>query len=527
MNSEAIFILLFVVATAVAIGVRWLRLPYTVALVIAGLLLGWAQLFPAPELTKTLLFSIFLPGLIFEAAFHIDFTEFWRNRVTIISLAVPGVVASIALTALILTPVIDILDSIHGFIWRDALVCGALICATDPIAVIAIFKTLGVPNRLAVLLDGESLLNDGTGIVFFSLSLSLLAGTTMTPGGLLLEFVAVVGMGAVIGAAVGLGTSMLIRHVDDPMIEITLTTIAAYGSFVAADQLHYSGVIATVVAGMICGNFGARTGMSPSTRVAAEIFWEYIAFALNSIVFLLIGLEVRIDSIVSYWPAILIAYLVVTLGRALVIQTGWLLLGRTRERFPWRWSVVLTWGGLRGALPMVLALSLPSSFPYRTLIVSMTFGVVIISILVHGLTMSPLLRRMGIISDQGNRAAYELYRARLEAADAALEEIERMSQHLLAEPGVLDALRDEYRKSTDLTRQALGDLHIDRGALRGEELYRVRRQLLQVEKSSVMQAHHQGRLGRATHDELLADIDARLLQLESDEGNTADATNTK
>ena len=515
MNNEAIFILLFMVATTVAIGVRWLHLPYTVALVIAGLILGWAHLFPAPELTKGLLFSVFLPGLIFEAAFHIDFDEFWRNRVTIASLAVPGVIASIALIVVILSSITHMLHFTPGFSWRHALVFGALISATDPIAVIAIFKRLGVPRRLGILLDGESLLNDGTGIVFFTLSLSLLAGSQVHAGSLALEFLLVVGMGVLIGSGVGLTVSTLIRQVDDPMIEITLTTIAAYGSFVAAEQLHYSGVIATVTAGIVCGNYGARTGMSPSTRISAETFWDYIAFALNSIVFLLIGLEVRIDSLIASWPAILIAYLVVTLGRALVIQAVWALLGVTRERFPWTWSLAMTWGGLRGALPMVLALSLPATFEYRDSIVTMTFGVVLISILVHGLSMSAVLRRLGIVHAGTDRRLYELSRGRLHAADAALAEIERMSQRHLAEADVLEALRDEYHRAIERDKEDMGGLSIDRRALHAEESSRVRRRLLMVEKRSVIDAYHEGRIDRSTHDRLLADIDARLLEVET------------
>lgn len=515
MNNESIFILLFVVATTVAIGVRWLHVPYTVALVLTGLVLGWLRLFPAPELTRELLFSVFLPGLIFEAAFHIDFDDAWRNRATLVSLAVPGVVASIALTVAILTPVAGLLPVVHDFGWRQALVFGALISATDPIAVIAIFRSLGVPPRLSMLLDGESLLNDGTGIVFFGLSLALFTGASVTVAGLAVQFVKVVGLGAAIGAAVGVTAAILIRQIDDAMIEITLTTIAAYGSFVIAEQLHYSGVIATVTAGMLCGNYGARTGMSPSTRMAAETFWEYVAFALNSIVFLLIGLEVHLSVLFSVWPAILVAYAVVTVGRGLVIQLNWGLMRFTRERFPWRWSMVLTWGGLRGALPMVLVLSLPADFPNRGLLVAITFGVVILSILVHGLTMSPLLRRLGVVQAPARRGAYELRRARLQAADAAMAELDRMIGRQLVAPQVAESLRQEYRQSIDRTRAEIGALDMDPQQLRGEELLRARRRLLLTERAHAIEAYRQGAFDREIYQRLLADVDARLLQLES------------
>lgn len=339
------------------------------------------------------------------------------------SLALPGVVA-IVLTAVILTPIADALHFVQGFTWKHALVFGALIAATDPIAVVAIFKNMGVPKRLSVLLEGESLLNDGTAIVLFTLSLSLVPGTVATAGGLAFDFVKIVGIGALIGTGVGLAVSQVVKQVDDPMNEITLTTIAAYGSFLAAEHFHYSGVIATVTAAMLCGNYGARVGMSPSTRIALETFWKYVAFALNSIVFLLIGLEVQFQTLLASWKAILVAYLVVTGSRALVIFGASSLLGRTRERIPWAWSAILTWGGL----PMVLVLSLPKDFPHRELLVPMTFDVVILSILVHGLTISPLLRWLGIVRGQDELDAYELTRGALQATRAALTEIDRMSR---------------------------------------------------------------------------------------------------
>ncbi|MGH9420922.1 MAG: cation:proton antiporter, partial [Thermoanaerobaculia bacterium] len=342
MEVEGAFILLFVVATAVAIVARRLHLPYTVALVLAGLLIGALNLFPPPHLTKNLLFSVFLPGLIFEAAFRIKAREFRDNWMTLLSLAVPGVIVSTALITLLLTPVIASLGAAPDFTWKHALVFGALISATDPIAVVAIFHHLGAFRRLTVLLEGESLLNDGTAIVFFSLSLALFSEVPANASQLTLQFVSTVGIGALLGAVIGIVVSSVMRRVDDPMLEITLTTIAAYGSFVTAELLHTSGVIAAVAAGMLCGNYGVCARVSASTRISSEAFWEYAAFALNSIVFLLIGLEVRLNMLREYWLAILVAYLIVTLGRGVVAALGCSLLRLTRERFPWNWSIVLT-----------------------------------------------------------------------------------------------------------------------------------------------------------------------------------------
>ncbi len=520
-QTETVLILLFSVVAVVAIAVRQLRVPYTVALVLTGLGLGIVRLFTPPHLTKELLFSAFLPGLLFEAAFHIEFRELWRNRLAVAALAVPGVVAAVALTALVLTPVVNALHLESGFTWQYALVFGALIAATDPIAVVAVFRSLGAPRRLSVLLDGESLLNDGTAIVLFTLSLSLVMGVSVTAWQLATALLGIVGFGALIGAAVGLAVSHVIRQVDDAMIEITLTTIAAYGSFVLAEHLHYSGVIAVVVAGVLCGNFGARTGMTPSTRVAVETFWEYVTFALNSIVFLLIGLEVHPDALFGSWKAIVAAYLVVTLGRGVVIFAVSGMLRRTRERISWPWTVMLTWGGLRGGLPMVLALSLAKEFPHRDLLVTMTFGVVMISILVHGMTVSPLLRWLGIVKGREHRDAYELARGKWQAASAALDELDRMSHVHFSRDDVRAQIRAEYAKRIEDGRRQISELELDRSAIAAEESQWARRHLLLTEKNHVIDSFRQGVLNQEVYEKLLADIDARLLRLESGEEEEA------
>jgi len=395
-SQETAFILLFVVATGVALAVRVVRVPYTVALVLAGLVLGASRLIPAPHLTKDLLFSVFLPGLIFEAALTIDARQFRDNWIMIVALAVPGVVVSIALITLVLPPVVHAFGLAPGFRWSEALVFGSLISATDPVAVVSLFRHVAAPSRLTTLLDGESLLNDGTAIVFFTLSLGVATGNDSAVGELLPRFVEVVGIGAFIGIVIGAAGALLIRRVEDPMIEITVTTIVAYGSFVTAQTLNASGVIATVAAGMICATYSAR-GRGP--RVACGSFWEYVAFALNSIVFLLVGLEVHLMQLYSYWLPILVAYLVVSIGRGLVIGLNHAAAAPTRKRLPLPWSTVLAWGGLRGALPMVLVLTLPAGFPYRELLVSMTFGVAVLSILLQGLTTRWLMTRLGIVRE--------------------------------------------------------------------------------------------------------------------------------
>jgi CPA1 family monovalent cation:H+ antiporter len=400
MHFEVVFVLLFVVATAVAILARKLRVPYTVALVLAGLGLGLTHWIAAPALTKELLFTVLLPGLLFEAAFHLDAKELLRNKLSISALAIPGLVAVLLLTALALSLLQGAIEP--GFTFANALVFGAAVSATDPIAVVAVFRNLTVPRRLAVLVEGESLFNDGTGVVVFNLVLAGFAGTRFTALGAILEFFRVAGLGALIGLAIGFAGAHLIRRLDDALVEITLTVIVAYGSFVLGEELHVSGVIATVVAGVIVGSY-AEKGMAPATKLAVEAFWSYLAFAFNSIVFLLIGFEVRPRALLEDWKEILIAWTVVIATRALVVFASAALLRPTRERISARWATLLSWAGIRGALSMVLVLALPANFPFRELIVNMTFGVVFLTIVVQGMTAGPLLKLLRIREQSNER----------------------------------------------------------------------------------------------------------------------------
>jgi CPA1 family monovalent cation:H+ antiporter len=515
MRFEILFVLLVATAASVALVARYFKFPYTVALVLAGLLLGTTHALPAPTLTKDLLYAVFLPGLLFEAAFHLEFRRFVQNKIAIVALAVPGVIAAVALTALILTPAVSGLGFATGFTLLHGLVLASLLAATDPIAVVALFKSLGVPKRLLVLVEGESLLNDGTAVVIFTMVLALASGGELSWPRAVLQFATVVGMGAVVGTVIGFGIAKVIQRVDDPMIEITLTTIAAYGSFVAAEELHYSGVIATVVAGMLCGNYAARTGMSPTTRIAVEAFWEYVAFALNSFVFLLIGFEVHVEALLASWKPIAAAWFAVTAGRALVVYGVSGLLKRTSERLPWSWSAVLTWGGLRGGLSMVLALSLAPGFPHRDLLITMTFGVVIVSILAQGLTMPALLRRLALVGGGVERRAFEIERARVRAARAALDALDGLERDALVAAPLAKELRAEYVARVQRAEEQIEALHVCAEDLRDEEMARARRQLIMAEKDALVHAARVGQVSPAASEEILRDVDARLVKTEA------------
>jgi len=393
MTLSGSIILLLLVAATVALVARRLRLPYTVALVVAGLLLGASTLLHPPVLTKELLFAVFLPGLLFEAAFHLEAEEFWRNRVTIFSLALPAVALATALTAATLVGALRLAGV--ALAWGPAFVFATLIAATDPIAVVALVRTLGAPARLGVLIEGESLLNDGTAAVSFAAAVAYVLGSQSDVASLAFHFTYAIGAAVAIGVVIGFATRRLLSWLDDVMVMITMTTTAAYGSFLIADTLGASGVIAAVVAGLLSGTNASQRAISPPARTALQSFWQYIAFALNSLVFLLIGFQARVGQLLLAWRTILFAYVVVTLVR---LAVTYLVVGVTpkHERLPRGWTAVLAWSGLRGSLSMVLALSLPAAMPQRELIVEMTVGVVVLSILIQGMTVSPLMRWLGL-----------------------------------------------------------------------------------------------------------------------------------
>lgn len=516
MHIELALVALFAVATGVAMVARRFKVPYTVALVLAGLMLGTATTFEPIHLTKELVYAVFLPGLLFEAAYALEFKKFWANKLAISSLALPGVMAAIGLTAAMLIPVANELHFVDDFTLNDGLIFAAVIAATDPIAVVALFKSIGAPKRLAVLVEGESLLNDGTAVVLFTIVLGVATGGELSVPMAIVEFVKVVGMGVVIGGTVGYAVSLVINEVDDPMIEITLTTIAAYGSFVAAEYFHFSGVIATVVAGMLCGNYAARVGMSPTTRVAVGTFWEYLAFALNSLVFLLIGFEVRVSALVAAWKPIVVAYLVVTVVRAVVMSVVGAVLSRTKEKLSWSWLGVLCWGGLRGSLSMVLVLGLPLTLPHRDLIITMTFGVVILSILVQGLTMGPLLKLLKLVGVRPAEGDYDRLKGQLSGAAAALAEVTRMEQERAITPQVAESLRAQFVERQRSARAGIEELHLKTEDLAEAERRTALRRALIAEKDALLEERRHGRITAESHEQLMADVDARLVEVQLD-----------
>ena len=379
---------LLFVSAVVAMLSRRLHLPYTVGLVLAGMALYLLHIYFKWHLSKDLIFSVFLPPLVFEAALFIHWREFRKELPVVTLLATVGVALAAGVTALGMYYGLD-------WDWGSAIVFGVLIAATDPVSVIATFKQSHVQGRLRILIESESLLNDGTAAVAFVAVLGVLAGghETLLSIGIAL-MVTIIG-GVLIGGITAYLLMLLAGRTPDYLVEITFTTVAAYGSFFLAERYQCSGVLAALTAGLVVGNFRSSGSITAAGRQALGPFWEYVAFVANSLIFLLIGAQEAQQHFEDLWAPVLLAILLVTLGRAVAIYPLCALFARTRLKIDLRHQHVLFWGGLRGALALALALSLPEDLPRRDVIVTITFAVVAFSIFVQGLTITPLLKRLG------------------------------------------------------------------------------------------------------------------------------------
>ena len=382
---------LLLIAVIVAMLTQKLDLPYSVGLVAAGIVLALSRFSPRVSLTRDLLFTVFLPPLIFQAAFYIKWRRLRPDLGVIVVLATLGVLLSAGITT-------AGMHYLANWQWFSALVFGVLIAATDPVSVIATFQEAGARGRLPLLVETESLFNDGTAAVAFAMVLDVVQGHSPTPLQVTGQLLRMVGGGLLCGVAVAVAALLLAGNTRDHLVELALTTVAAYGSFLLAERFQMSGVLATLSAGLTLGNLGSRGKISDRGKEVLQDFWEYAAFVANSLIFLLIGMRVAMEDFRAVWPAAVIAIILVTLGRAAAVYPCSALFGRSGQQVPMRYQHLLFWGGLRGALALALALALPPEVPGRDTIVTVSFAVVSFSIFVQGLTMKPLLRAAGVLA---------------------------------------------------------------------------------------------------------------------------------
>ena len=495
---------LLLISSLVGIVTDRLRVPYTAGLVVIGLVLALAGRIDI-NVSPELFLGILVPPLIFEAAFQVKAEDLFKDITPILSLAIPGVLLTTFLVG-------GVLYWGTNFSLTTALLFGSLIAATDPVAVVALFRSLGVPHRLQLLLEGESLLNDGTAIVLFNMMVTIAVTGYFNLAESVLNFIVVSGGGLIIGLVLGLLISLAISIIDNSLIEISLTTVLAFGSYIIAEQFHVSGVLAVVAAGIISGNLGPRR-MTPTTRILVFNFWEYAAFLANSFVFLLIGLQIDLNILITDWKSVLWAILAVLVARAASIYgLSWIGPG-----IPRRYKHVLFWGGLRGAISLALALSLPVSLGEQgTIIKSMAFGVVLFTLLVQGLTMKPFINRMGLIEKNPAQEEYEKVNARLVMVRSAHKQIETMYKDGMLSRHVWNVLSKPLTKRADTLTDTAANTMYAHPDVEAKELESAIKAVLTSERATLHSLLRDGRISEETFSNLAHEVDGAITENQSE-----------
>jgi CPA1 family monovalent cation:H+ antiporter len=557
---DSLIVLLTVFIIAGGVGTLVAKIgdfPYTIALLLAGLGVSvvvsvYSAVGPVSQfreivvenlaLSHDLILLVILPPLLFEGAATTDLERLRANAVPILALAVPGLIVSVVLLGGVGTIVFSALasDAVAAqFSLLVSLLFAAMVLPTDPVSVLALFEEMGAPERLSVLVEGESLINDGIGVVVFSTLYALVVGgaspdVLLDPTELSLvlgELVVVAVGGAVVGLITGYAVYSVMISLDEQMTEIVLTLVLAYGSFLLAEHyLHVSGVIATVVAGLFIGNHGAKYAMSPRTKISVFNTWETAAFLVNTFIFIAIGVRTPILRLLSNWQLIAGAIVLVLAARAMVVYPSAFLLNRSRasDHLPRNYQHVVVWGGLHASIPIALVLGLPRSGGLLTpaltqTLESMVFGVAAFSLVVQGLTMGRLLDRLGVVTRSEADELYELLVGRRRAVEEALAAAETLYDNGEIPRGVYEDFEAEYGQEQSGLAETITKLFDRHPELRTEQLLMGERRVLEREKSALIDAVRSGLIASDVGDRLAEEVDLKLDRIRSGESTVEEA----
>jgi CPA1 family monovalent cation:H+ antiporter len=489
-TTETTIVALLVVAALVAIAVSYLRVPYTVALVVVGLGLSFGARPLDIPLTDQLIVLVFLPPLLFEGAINMDLDDLRLRWAQVTALAVPGTAVAVGV--------------LTGAFWligvppAGAFLLGVILAPTDPVSVLAIFKEHGIGAGLRTLMEGEAVFNDAVAIVLYVIAREIAAGAHVTVADAVAEFglEVIVGVGA--GALVGFVGHRLMRAIDNHLVETTLSLATAYGAYLLADRFGGSGVIATIGAGLLIGNYGTSFAMSDHSRVSLTEFWEVMAFIVNSLLFLLLGLSFHIDAFTNptNLAAVAIGVAGMFLGRVII---SYAILrpfarGPADIAVPPIWRHAVFWGGLRGAIPVALALGLPPAL--RTVgsvdVVATVFGVVFVSLLAQGSTYRILLARLGLIGRSKAVTRYEEALAQTIALRASTRELESMYRRGDIIRPFYEAMKTELDAEMEQAGRELAQTTLDSQAARDAESRRTARRLAAAQRAALNDAARRG-----------------------------------
>jgi CPA1 family monovalent cation:H+ antiporter len=527
MTATITLVLSLLVATVVfaSLAIR-LRVPYAILLVLGGALLGLFPGLPEVDLNPDLILFLFLPPLVYSSAWQTSWRQFRANLRPILSLAI----------GLVLFTTLCVAVAAHSFLglpWSIAFVLGAVLSPTDTVAANAIAQRMGFSPRLLTVLEGESMLNDASGLVVYSFAVAAAVTGRFDLGIAIWQFVVVSLGGLVIGLVIGWSLVWLHRHLDDAPIEITITLITPYVCYLLAEAVHVSGVLAVLSAGLYLSRQSSRF-FSSRTRLEANAVWNVLAFVLNGLLFLLIGLQLRhllstlrdhtFTTVIA--DTFLISLVVIAVRLLWVFPAAylprWLFPGlRCHDPYAdWRTVAIIAWTGLRGGISLAAVLALPLAlsrgqpFPQRNRLIAITFGVIFFTLIGQGLSLIPLIRRLGVPSDQTHEQ--ERQRAWLIAAQAALKRLQELAgQEWVDEERLMD-LRSRYEEKAMHARGHLeGTLPPHEEVIAShQQLYR---EIIQAERAALIESRDQGQIDDEVLREMERELDLEELRMRNDE----------
>ncbi len=496
-DLQIVIAALFVSAAGLNAIANWLTVPYPVTLVIGGLVLGLVPGIPDIQLDPNLVLLVFLPPLLYAAAFFADLGTL-RTDARVISLTAIGLVIATAVVVAVIA------HELIGLPWAMSFVLGAIVSPTDPAAATAVMRRVGAPRRMVNVLEGESLFNDATALVAYKVAVAAAVGASVSASHTMLEFLVDAGGGIAIGLVVGWVIAEVRKRVTDVNTELTISLFSAYGAFIPADQLGVSGVLAVVTAGVYLG-FRAPEIATPESRMQGFALWSVLTFLINAILFILIGLQlpVIVDGLAGRPPGEVIGYAAAVCGAVIGTRFAWIFVttyviraidrrpSQRERRASWRFRVVSGWAGMRGAVSLAAALALPihtdagAPLPGRELIQFITFALILVTVVGEGLTLPYLIRRLGVVDD-GTEEEHEELRARLVIARAALDRVDELESEDWTRDGTLERVRNLYRYRQRRFKVRAGKLEdtdgIEEGSIAYQrlmhEIYAVQRQEL-------------------------------------------------